>query len=591
MRLRSFLSRYRFRALRFWLQFTGKRNIQAGPSPWSRRAAGDVVSIAVLSAVLIVAWLPRSAGPLDLRWDAGVYYVLGTSLAQGKGYRLLNEPGEIAAIQYPPLLPAIIAAHQFVVGTDDPSIVGPWLRLSFFLISLTFTVATYVLLRRFLQTHVALLGALLCLLNPSVLPLSNGLMAEVPFALTSTLFVLCATRQPIAAPWCTGLFAIIGYLLRTAGIALLIAWIVDAVARRDRRAFLVRLAVCAVPVLGWHTYVVLVEASPSYHNPAYPYQRAAYLYHNVSYATNLSLKDPFVPELGAITAGAAVRRYVLNLRELPATLGEAVSAPRAVWRDLLQMARKLSGLADTLPEWPIDATLILLGALVLGCLAVLAAGGQRIITTYLVGYILLVATTPWLGNWPRYWAPITPLLVLAVSQSVQVLHGLRGRNREPRPTGSRPPVGVILAVLLMFNVVGLVAVHRAHFQRVQYEAIDGRTVMYRLFFYGDRFKVFDAGVDWLIQRAQPADIVVTSMPHWVHLRTRLRAVMPPADPDPNEVLRLLDSVPAKYVMAGGSTAVIWGGKHVFPAVREAPDRWSPVYADPRGALVIYQRRP
>jgi hypothetical protein len=390
--------------------------------------------------------------------------------------------------------------------------------------------------------------------------------------------------------WFSGLFAILGYLLRTAGIALLIACFVDAVARRDRRAFLLRLAVCAVPVLGWHTYVVLVETSPSYHNPAYPYQRAAYLYHNVSYAMNLSLKDPFVPELGTITAGAAVRRYLLNLRELPATLGEAVSAPRAVWRDLLQMARKLSGLPNILPESSIDAILILLGALVLGCLAVLAAGGQPVITTYLVGYILLVATTPWVGNWPRYWAPVTPLLVLAVSQSV-ALRGLRDRNGGPPPIGSRRLMVVILTVLLIVNVVGLVAVHRAHFQRVRYQAIDGRTVMYRLFFYRDEFQVFDAGLDWLIQRAQPADIVVTSMPHWVHLRTRLRAVMPPADPDPNEVLRLLDSVPARYVMAGGSTAVIWGRKHVFPAVREAPDRWSPVYADPGGALVIYQRRP
>jgi hypothetical protein len=564
---------------------------QAGPAASTRRRGGDVLSIGVLSALLIVAWLPRSAGPLDLRWDAGVYYVLGTSLADGKGYRLLNEPGEIPAIQYPPLLPAIVAVHQIILGTDDPSFVGPWLRLTFFLISVAFTIVSYMLLRRYFHTRIAFLGALLSLVNPSVLTLSNGLMAEVPFALASTLFVLCATRQPIPAPWFSGLFAIIGYLLRTAGIALLIAWILDAVARRDRRAFVLRVAVSAIPVLGWHTYVALVETSPSYQKPVYPYQRAAYLYHNVSYATNVSLKDPFVPELGTNTAGAAVRRYLLNLRELPATLGQAVSAPRAVWRDLLEMARKLLGLPNILPEWSIDATLTLLGALALGGIVVLAAGGQRVITTYLVGYILLITMTPWLGNWPRYWAPVTPLLVLAVSQSVQALHGLRDRVGGPPPSRNRPLVGVILAALLIVGVVGLVGLHRAHFQRVQYQTIDGRTVTYRLFFYRDEFKVFDAGLDWLIQRAQPDDIVVTSMPHWVHLRTRLRAVMPPADPDPNEVLRLLDSVPARYVMVGGSTAVIWGHKHAFPAVREAPDRWSPVYTDPGGALVIYQRSP
>lgn len=69
-----------------------------------------------------VSWLPRRSGPIDLRWDAGTYYILGTSLAEGKGYRLLSEPGEIQAIQYPPLLPAIVAMHQRVLGTSDQSV-------------------------------------------------------------------------------------------------------------------------------------------------------------------------------------------------------------------------------------------------------------------------------------------------------------------------------------------------------------------------------------------------------------------------------------------------------------------------------------
>ena len=40
----------------------------------------------------IAVWAPRLDGPIDLRWDASTYFVLGTSLAEGKGYRLLNEP-------------------------------------------------------------------------------------------------------------------------------------------------------------------------------------------------------------------------------------------------------------------------------------------------------------------------------------------------------------------------------------------------------------------------------------------------------------------------------------------------------------------
>ena len=32
----------------------------------------------IVVAVAIILWLPRLSGPIDLRWDAGVYYLFGT---------------------------------------------------------------------------------------------------------------------------------------------------------------------------------------------------------------------------------------------------------------------------------------------------------------------------------------------------------------------------------------------------------------------------------------------------------------------------------------------------------------------------------
>src|SRR5262245_12064474 len=86
---------------------------------------------AAAATLAILLWVPRLSGSTDQRCDAGVYYILGTPLITGHGYRLLNEPGCPEALQYPPLLPAIVALYERALGSTDPAVVGPWLRISY----------------------------------------------------------------------------------------------------------------------------------------------------------------------------------------------------------------------------------------------------------------------------------------------------------------------------------------------------------------------------------------------------------------------------------------------------------------------------
>src|SRR5262249_31731158 len=53
----------------------------------------DLATGMLLCILAAAAWLPRAGGPIDLRWDGGAYYALGTSITQGQGYRILSEPG------------------------------------------------------------------------------------------------------------------------------------------------------------------------------------------------------------------------------------------------------------------------------------------------------------------------------------------------------------------------------------------------------------------------------------------------------------------------------------------------------------------
>src|SRR5690348_587848 len=111
----------------------------------------DLIAVMLLVAVVVASWAPRLRGPIDLRWDAGVYYVLGTSLYEGKGYRLVNEPGEITALQYPPGLPAIVAAHQWVTGSASPAIAGVALRQTMFVVFVLYILSAYAVARLWLD--------------------------------------------------------------------------------------------------------------------------------------------------------------------------------------------------------------------------------------------------------------------------------------------------------------------------------------------------------------------------------------------------------------------------------------------------------
>ena len=81
--------------------------------PWRR----DAFALCTVLIVLSLTWMPRLRGPIDLRGDAALYYGLGTSLAAGHGYRMMNEPGHIEATVWPPLVPAFVAAHQRILHT------------------------------------------------------------------------------------------------------------------------------------------------------------------------------------------------------------------------------------------------------------------------------------------------------------------------------------------------------------------------------------------------------------------------------------------------------------------------------------------
>lgn len=261
------------------------------------RLVRTACGFAALAVLCLAVRLPRLEGPVDLRFDAGVYYALGTSLAQGKGYRVLSEPGEIHGVQYPPLLPAVVAAHQLALGTSDPDIVGHALRWTYFLLFTAYVLAVFWMASAYLATGFAFLAALIVALHFRTHFNADYFVAELPFALVAALFFGIVgrnetSRSPAGLDAAgrrgvlSGLLALLGFYLRTVGIALLGAWVGESLLRRRFRQAAIRAAIALLGLAAWQGYVSAVKRGPEYAEPAYPYQRAAYMIYNVSYGEN-----------------------------------------------------------------------------------------------------------------------------------------------------------------------------------------------------------------------------------------------------------------------------------------------------------------
>ncbi|MBA3498156.1 MAG: hypothetical protein H0T86_13715, partial [Gemmatimonadales bacterium] len=372
--------------------------------PWSRT---DWRWVAALAALALALWIPRLRGPLDLRYDAGVYYILGTSLAEGRGYRLLNEPGAIQAIQYPPLLPAAGAAAELAFRTGDPAVVGHWLRLGSVLLYAAYAATVYAMSRRLLSRGYACLVATLSVIHSHTIFMSDFFAADVPYAFLSALF-FAVGAGPLA-----GVVAVAGYGMRSAGIALLATWVVESLLRRRPRRAVVRGIVAAAAVTAWVGYTGQVKADGSYTHPAYTYQRAGYQFYNVSYAENMSYVDPFRPELGRVTGRQMRDRLLANVRGMPMTIGEGVSVHRGWWRgEIEKLNQRLPG--APVPMWVTDAALLGLSVPVLCGFVLLALQGEVLIVLYAVGSLAIVAVTPWPIQFVRYLVPLTPFLSLAL---------------------------------------------------------------------------------------------------------------------------------------------------------------------------------
>jgi hypothetical protein len=500
---------------------------------------------AVVVAIALLLWAPRLSGPIDLRWDAGVYYVLGTSLATGHGYRILSEPGSPEALQYPPLLPAVVALYQRALGSTDPAVVAPWLRISYAALFLAYAVAVLALARRYLHPGLAVIAVALSLLQVNTIFLSDLLFTELPFVLISVIFVLVAVDGPLASrpllrEIAAFVLAAVGFLLRTAGLALLAAWVLEALARRRWRLALARGLLAMLPVIAWETNVARVRASYEYAHPAYEYQRAPYHIYNVSYAESVGLIGP--SGLGS--------RLLTNTGPMVEALGEAISTTEHYWCELLLKAQQWLIGRQVIPLGLVLVPIISLSLLVVAGIGMLAYLRAWLMVLMILVSIALIWITPWPDQFQRYLMPLAP--VLTIGATLVVARFRAALSVAPvRPSIAAFGRIALIGLVLLALIQQIYAVGSLFYDRASRGAsfVRGRgAVGPRFFYYGILWRGWDKAIAWIEEHSAPDAIVLTRAPHLCYLDTGRRAVLPPAESNPDRVRHLLESVPVSYVI-------------------------------------------
>ncbi len=176
----------------------------------------QLIPIAIAALVLAVAVLTVTPWPVGAFEDDAIYTVLGKSLAEGQGYRLINLPGAPNATHFPPGYPALIAVMWRIWPAFPDNLV--LLKFANALLLGLAAAGTYVFAHRRLgfsrlASAITALGATLSV----VILLLSGMVLSEPLFLALLLPILLLTERAVERGHAGSAF-VAGVLL--AGLAL-----------------------------------------------------------------------------------------------------------------------------------------------------------------------------------------------------------------------------------------------------------------------------------------------------------------------------------------------------------------------------------
>jgi hypothetical protein len=227
--------------------------------------------------------------------DNGVYVALSRSLLERGEYVSIHDPTQSPHTLYPPGYPAILALGSLVGFT-------PWVPLK--VLGALFAAAgvafSFLWARRHATPGIALFAAVLVAMSPGLLSQGQNELSDVPFFALAMVVLWALERLPredVKRTALAGAFMAAAYLVRTAGIPLVVAALAWLAWERRWKQLGIFAALVVPAVVGWSLWTNA--------------QAAADLTYG-AYANVFWLKEQYDPSLGEATLFDVFLRIFAN---------------------------------------------------------------------------------------------------------------------------------------------------------------------------------------------------------------------------------------------------------------------------------------
>lgn len=471
--------------------------------------------------------------------DNAGYMILAESLREGLGYLDLHLPGTPVHTKYPPLYPAVLAVLGWVGG----------LQL-FKLASLAMTAGavwlTAGLGREGTPAAAALGAATLAAVNPVLLDYGHWVLSEAPFVLLVTATLWAAVRAEADEPGgeepvgilpdrrflVVPLLAAAAFLTRTAGLALLLAVVLEPALRRRWRRTAWAGAVALAAAGGWALFQG--AAAP---------ERARYV-------TEFLMVNPYDPSAGTVGLAGLAERTATNFWSYVSSV-----VPASV-----SGVRSGSGAA-------VAGGLVVAGAAAAGWLR---RSLRRVGTPELFTFLYVGLISAWPSVWVdrRFLLPLLPLLLLFVLEAASA-SAHRVRSSERARTAGAGLAALLLALPALLHAGGTVP------DRIRclsgWRSGSPCVAPAQASFY--------AAARWTRENTPTDAVVANRKPRIFYWIARRRGDVYPYSSEPDVVIQGLEEMGADYVVVdaiSGTTA-----RYLVPAVEAHPSRFRVLHRERR----------